>query len=116
MLKIFWMMVLLTVLLSPEMTTLSFTSPLMEMLLFSEEGVERFLVGMGVDVRYLFASFSSPAIITNPLEEHQWQDVALPVRAVNGRAAQNVCGFPEMAFEGGESCGCHIGFGGEGIP
>jgi hypothetical protein len=43
MLKNFWMMVWLTVLLSPMMTALSFTSPLMEMFLFSEE--EDFLEG-----------------------------------------------------------------------
>ena len=38
MLKNFWMMVWLTVLLSPIMTALSFTSPLMEMLLISDWG------------------------------------------------------------------------------
>ena len=39
--------------------------------------------------------------ITNALEKHQWQDIALPVRAVHGATAQDVGGFPEMAFKGG---------------
>jgi hypothetical protein len=40
--------------------------------------------------------------VTNPLEKHQRQDVTLPVRTVHWAAAQDISGFPEVAFEGGE--------------
>ena len=37
--------------------------------------------------------------VTDPLEEQERQDVALPVRPIDGRAAQDVGGFPEGGFE-----------------
>jgi hypothetical protein len=46
--------------------------------------------------------------VTDVLEEHQRQDVTLPVRTVHRAAAQNICGFPKVTFEGGESGGCHL--------
>jgi hypothetical protein len=44
-----------------------------------------------------FLEFLIPHI-TDALEEQQRQDVALPIRAVHGAAAQDVGGFPEMGF------------------
>ena len=56
MLKNFWMMVWLTVLLSPILTALSFTSPLMEMLLFVK-GLDFFCLAMRLAV-FLFGEIS----------------------------------------------------------
>ena len=37
--------------------------------------------------------------ITDPLEEEQRQDVALPIRPIHRRATQNIGSFPEMGLQ-----------------
>jgi hypothetical protein len=72
------------------------------------EAVDLFEVaGVGVAVELGgFGSFFVPAV-TDSLEEEEREDVALPIGAIDGGAAEDVGGFPEGGFElfAGECCG-----------
>ena len=41
-------------------------------------------------------------LVADPLEKQQWQDVRLPITAINRAAAEDVGGFPEMGYQLGE--------------
>jgi hypothetical protein len=48
--------------------------------------------------------------VTALLEEHQRQDVILPICVVHRAAIQDIGGFPEVTFESGEGCNRWHGF------